>query len=57
MEGPELIADALTQAATGVQVPFAIIHAESGAAIGSTRYLEIRRSDRALEIVLPVAHE
>ena len=46
----ELIADALTQAATGVQVPFAIIHAASGAAIGSTRYLEIRRKDRALEI-------
>jgi len=46
----ELIADALTQAATGVQVPFAIIDAQGGAAIGSTRYLEIRRKDRALEI-------
>ncbi len=46
----ELIADALTEAATGVQVPFAIIDAERGAAIGSTRYLEIRRKDRALEI-------
>ena len=46
----ELIAEALTQAATGVQVPFAIIHVDSGVAIGSTRYLEIRRKDRALEI-------
>ena len=46
----ELITDALAQATTGVQVPFAIIHKESGAAIGSTRYLEIRRRDRALEI-------
>ncbi len=46
----ELIAEALAQAATGLQVPFAIIHIDSGAAIGSTRYLEIRRKDRALEI-------
>ncbi len=46
----ELIADALTQAATGVQHPFANIRAASGAAIASTRYLEIRRKDRALEI-------
>ncbi len=46
----ELIAEALTQAATGVQVPFAIVHVDSGVAIGSTRYLEIRRKDRALEI-------
>ena len=46
----ELIAEALSQAATGVQVPFAIVHIDSGVAIGSTRYLEIRRRDRALEI-------
>ena len=32
------------------QLPFAIISQESGRAIGSTRFLEIRPADRALEI-------
>ncbi len=34
----------------GTQIPFAIVHVASGAAIGSTRYLELRRAHRALEI-------
>jgi RimJ/RimL family protein N-acetyltransferase len=35
---------------SGNQVPFAIIHRESGRAVGSTRFLEIRRAHRGLEI-------
>lgn len=44
------IADAQLSAATGEQVPFAVLDRRSGRAVGSTRYLEIRRADRALEI-------
>jgi RimJ/RimL family protein N-acetyltransferase len=44
------IASALEGAADGTEIPFAIVHHASGRAIGSTRYLDIRRSDRALEI-------
>jgi RimJ/RimL family protein N-acetyltransferase len=36
--------------AVGTDLPFAVIHLESGRAIGSTRYLEIHREDRGLEI-------
>jgi RimJ/RimL family protein N-acetyltransferase len=36
--------------AQGTDLPFAVIHLESGRAIGSTRYMEIRRPHRALEI-------
>lgn len=35
---------------TGEQIPFAIIHRASGRAVGSTRFLEIRREHRGLEI-------
>ncbi len=35
---------------SGAQIPFAIVHAQSGAAIGSTRYLDLRPAHRALEI-------
>ena len=45
-----LVAAALHDAANGEQVPFAIIDQHSGRAVGSTRYLEIRPADRALEI-------
>jgi RimJ/RimL family protein N-acetyltransferase len=45
-----LVAAALHDAANGEQVPFAIIDRHSGQAVGSTRYLEIRPADRALEI-------
>jgi len=34
----------------GTDLPFAVIHLESGQAIGSTRYLEINRENRSLEI-------
>ena len=35
---------------TGSQVAFAIVHRAGGTAVGSTRFLEIRRPHRALEI-------
>jgi len=44
------IQEALAVAAEGSQIPFAIIHRASGKAIGSTRYLDIRREHRGLEI-------
>jgi RimJ/RimL family protein N-acetyltransferase len=37
-------------AATGEQLPFALIDPESGRAVGSTRYLDIHRDWRTLEI-------
>ncbi len=46
----EWIADALQVAKTGTQLPFAIVHALSGRAVGSTRYLDIVPADRRLEI-------
>lgn len=36
--------------AAGHQMPFATIHRASGRAVGSTRYLDIHRADRGLEI-------
>ncbi len=44
------IESALADAADGSQVPFAIIDRQSGRAVGSTRYLNIRRPHRSLEI-------
>ncbi len=44
------IQEALSDEATGAQIPFAIIDAESGKAAGSTRYLEIRPEHWGLEI-------
>jgi len=44
------IEEALSAAATGTQIPFAIMLRVGGQAIGSTRYLEIRREHRGLEI-------
>ena len=44
------IDDACSAMETGAELPFAIIHLPSGRAIGSTRYLDIRPLDRALEI-------
>lgn len=37
-------------ASEGLEVPFAIIDVKSGQAVGSTRYLDIHRPDRILEI-------
>jgi RimJ/RimL family protein N-acetyltransferase len=42
--------DALKVAAGGTQIPFAVIDQKSNRVAGSTRYLDIRRSDRAIEI-------
>ena len=44
------IEEALRVAATGSQLPFAIIDKKSNRVAGSTRYLDIRRTDRAIEI-------
>jgi len=44
------IAQTLKLAAGGSQLPFAIVHRASGRAVGSTRFMDIRRRDRALEI-------
>lgn len=41
---------ALAEQQRGVELPFAIIDRQRNQAIGSTRYLEIRRPHRALEI-------
>jgi len=44
------IEDTLALAATGSIVPFAIILQSSGRATGSTRYMDIQRANRSLEI-------
>ncbi len=46
----EWIRQALGMQETGTQIPFAMLLRRSGEAIGSTRYLDIRREDRGLEI-------
>jgi len=46
----QFIAEAEEATASGAQIAFAIVHGASGAVIGSTRYLELRPRDRALEI-------
>jgi RimJ/RimL family protein N-acetyltransferase len=45
-----LIADALAKARDGSEVPFATVLRASGRAVGSTRYIDIRRAHRGLEI-------
>lgn len=42
--------DALARQAIGDTLPFAVVDARSGRAIGSTRYLDISEKDRHLEI-------
>jgi RimJ/RimL family protein N-acetyltransferase len=44
------VEDALTQARSGLQAPFAILAASDGREIGSTRYLTLRPEHRGLEI-------
>ena len=44
------IDEAAALAATGDQLPFAIVERETGRAVGSTRFLEIRPAWRTLEI-------
>ena len=50
VEMVDLIDKAWAAASTGAELPFAIIDAKTDRAVGSTRYLEIRRIDRGLEI-------
>jgi RimJ/RimL family protein N-acetyltransferase len=44
------VLDLLARQAQGGDLPFAVIHQESGRAIGATRYLEIRPEHRGVEI-------
>jgi RimJ/RimL family protein N-acetyltransferase len=46
----ELVDKAWKAAALGEEIPFAIVKEDLDRAVGSTRFLEIRRPDRALEI-------
>ncbi len=48
MEG--YISDALEAAGRGVERPFVILERETGTPVGSTRYLDIQRKHRTLEI-------
>lgn len=49
-DAQDFIEDALRMAATGSQLPFAIIDQKINQVAGSTRYLDIRPNDRAIEI-------
>ena len=44
------VADALRLQVEDDQIPFAYIHLASETAIGTSRYLDIRRTDRAIEV-------
>jgi RimJ/RimL family protein N-acetyltransferase len=46
----EWVQELLHRQAQGTDLPFAVIHLETGRAIGSTRYLNIEPDDRGLEI-------
>ena len=46
----EWMDEAARSQAAGSEVPFAIVRRSDGVAVGSTRYLDIRRPHRALEI-------
>jgi RimJ/RimL family protein N-acetyltransferase len=46
----EWVRDLLGRAARGTDLPFAVIHLDSGKAIGSTRYMDIQPQHRGLEI-------
>src|SRR5436190_21846644 len=49
-DGRHWIEEAIASATNGSQLPFSIIDKKSTRAVGSTRYLDIRPADRALEI-------
>src|ERR1041385_9019116 len=44
------IGDSLDAQSAGTDLPFAIVLQETGVAVGSTRYMDIRRAHRGLEI-------
>ncbi|MCZ6533636.1 MAG: GNAT family protein [SAR324 cluster bacterium] len=49
-EMESFVREALEMAATGTSVPFAIMDAQGGKAVGSTRYLDIQHAHRGLEV-------
>jgi RimJ/RimL family protein N-acetyltransferase len=49
-DAQSFVEEALKVAAGGTQIPFTIIDQKSDRVAGSTRYLDIRRNDRAIEI-------
>jgi RimJ/RimL family protein N-acetyltransferase len=49
-DAASMIRQALVETEAGLEVAFAIVSAASGAAVGSTRFLDIQRPHRALEI-------
>jgi RimJ/RimL family protein N-acetyltransferase len=49
-DAESMIRQALVEADAGREVPFAIVEAASERAVGSTRFLDIQRAHRALEI-------
>lgn len=54
------ISDTLRKSAAGDQVVFSIVDRATGRVVGTTRYMDIRRADRALEIGwtwIPPAHQ
>jgi predicted thioesterase/RimJ/RimL family protein N-acetyltransferase len=44
------VEEAMGGSAAGSEVAFAVVQAQDGRVVGSTRYLDLRRGDRALEI-------
>lgn len=44
------VADIMSRAEKGTDLPFAVIHLESGKVVGATRYLNIMPNDRGIEI-------
>ena len=51
MEATETwIRDSLAAQSAGTDLPFAVVLADTGVAVGSTRYMDIRRAHRGLEI-------
>lgn len=51
MEATEMwIRDSLAAQSAGTDLPFAVVLADTGVAVGSTRYMDIRRAHRGLEI-------
>ena len=49
-DAESMIRQALIEAEDGREIAFAIVAADSGRAVGSTRFLDIQRAHRALEI-------
>lgn len=46
----EQVADLLARQRRGTDLPFAVVHLAEGRAVGCTRYLDVQRANRGLEI-------